>query len=1104
MECTGCGFDLQEGFAFCPQCGARQPKACHKCGYLCSCEFAFCPQCGTQLDAAKAAHKLVAIRASESVPLGRRPGLGGSPGDDLTTRPSAQQSPAEADRRTVTVLFADLTGFTALSESLDPEVMQTLQNEVFEELTAAVQNFGGFVDKFIGDALLALFGAPAVHEDDPERALRAALDMIDRMARMSARSGLSAGAPLALHIGINTGPVVTGGLGVGAAKSYSVTGDTVNVAQRLQGMAAPGAILVGPLTQRLTRHAFRFESLGDVTLRGKSGSVLAHRLVEPLASPRTARGLETQGLKAPLIGRDAELARLLGCLDLTCAGEAQLVRIFGEAGIGKSRLVREFVARVAGQPRFRNVAIRRNACSPLGEQPYGAIGAVVRSAAGMMPNETAADMRAKLGTLLSELGLGPEDARSLMPLLYHVLGIEDPDDALRHVEPERLRRQILYAVRTIVERRLELSPLLIIIEDLHWADKVSLEALRFVMDRLERASLMLLVTQRPGQSPDLPASSRVSQTTLRLTPLSADNGRQLLEALFGDAWTEASARTLRDQILDRADGNPLFIEEILRGFIDTGVLKPDGGRWRVAGEAAADIPATIEAMLLSRFERLPQNVRRLAQEAAAIGPRFEAGLLGAVAVDPTGLEAGLETLCEAEIVEEVADGASSSSSYRFKQTLLQHVIYQNLLMQRRVEMHERIGAALERLCGANPERLEDLRMLGHHFCRCAMPAKAARYLTTAADRARAVYANDDACRLYEQAVAALAAGGDAGHSQQGLELREQIADLGATAGRRDVAREQYIAILEAHRERGDSVAVARILRKLGGLLWHAGKRQKAEGYYAEAAIALDGRNAPVERALLLQERGRLAFRAGDFAVAAERAEEALRSIEVVAEGADAVPEGARATAEALNTKGVALARLGRNMEAIAEVERSVATAEAAGLLGAACRGYTNLAVLYTLVDPARAIDVCRRGLEVAARIGDLGFQARLFANLAVASCTFTDRCADEGVPAAEKAIEIDRALDQREHLAVPLIVLGQIHQCKLEPGLAERCYREALAVAEETGDPQQLFPCYDGLATLGLDRDDYAEAERYFSKAQELCSKHGLDTSTLVVLPFLD
>jgi adenylate cyclase len=339
-----------------------------------------------------------------------------------------------------------------------------------------------------------------------------------------------------------------------------------------------------------------------------------------------------------------------------------------------------------------------------------------------------------------------------------------------------------------------------------------------------------------------------------------------------------------------------------------------------------------------------------------------------------------------------------------------------------------------------------------------------------------------------------------------LMLRERIADLCRRSGLRDEARETYQRALEAHRARGEKGPAARTLRKLGALAWDGGRRNQAEEHYAEAARLLEGTNAPIEEAHLLQERGRIAFRLGDHVSAAKWADEALNRLRSAPEESDesARSEAARAAAEALNTKGVALARLGRSQDALREVERSVAGAEAAGLLGAACRGYTNLGVLYTVIDPARAIEVCRRGLETARRIGDLGFEARLLANLAVACCTFTDRCGDEGVPAAEKAIELDRALDQREHLPVPLIALGHIHQCHSQPEAAERCYCEALEVARETDDPQHLFPCYEGLATLRLDRGDLAEAEVYFAQAQDVCARHGLNPDSLIVLPFLD
>ncbi|WP_459593649.1 adenylate/guanylate cyclase domain-containing protein [Bradyrhizobium diazoefficiens] len=1106
MNCSCCGLEVQSGFAFCPKCGTKQPNACPGCGFPCAPDFAYCPKCGAFVSETPTGGQASARTSPTTLPIrSSSPPLAPAEEAQAAFRPQLDKIDSEANRRTITVLFADLSGFTAMSERLDPEVMQTLQNGLFEELTAAVQSFGGFVDKFIGDALLALFGAPAAHEDDPERAVRAALDMIDRTARLSERAKAYAGSPLLLHVGINTGHVVAGGLGAGVAKSYSVTGDTVNTAQRLQSMAAPGEVLVGPLTHRLTRHAFSYDSLGEVSLKGKMGSVLVHRLKEPLDTPRAARGLDTLGLNAPLIGRDAELARMIASLDLACGGAAQLVRLVGEAGIGKTRLVREFVARIRDQDRFAGVAIRQAACSPLGEQSYGTLAAVLRSAYGIAQKAGATEAEAKVAEALSELGLATDEADRLMPLYLHVLGLGDPNAVLRHVEPEQLRRQIFFAIRTVFERRLALSPLLIIVEDLHWADAVSLEALRFLMDRLERTRLMLLFTHRPMLELDQFGSSRISHATLRLPPLGDADGQRLLAAYFSHGWREPPGR-LFNRILDRAGGNPLFLEEIIRALIEAGTLERDGVQWRMTSdEAAADIPASIQALLLARLDRLPHQVRRLAQEAAVIGPRFDAAALGAAATEPARVEAGLELLCDAEIVEEIAGSNSISlRTYRFTQTMLQDVIYQNLLLQRRIELHGRIGGALERLYGHEPERLEDLILLGHHFSLSASKPKGARYLRAAGDRARASYANDDAIRLYQQALAVLLAGGE--REPERLVLYERIADLCGAAGRRNTAEEHYQSALEGHRALQDRVSEARILRKLGRLLWDAGKRIKAETHYAEAANLLGGIDAPIEWAHLLQERGRLAFRTGDHVAAARWADEALGYARSVPADADEQGrlEAARAIAEALNTKGVALARLGRHEEAVREVEQSVAAAETAGLLNVACRGYTNLGVLYTIVDPAKAVEVCRRGLDVARRIGDLGFQARLLANFAVACCTFTDRCTEEGVPAAEKAIEIDRALDQREHLAVPLIVLGQIHQCHFRPDLAALCYNEAIEVANETGEPQQLFPCYDGLATLSLDRGDMPEADRYFALAHDVCARHGLDPAGLIVLPFLD
>jgi adenylate cyclase len=302
------------------------------------------------------------------------------------------------------------------------------------------------------------------------------------------------------------------------------------------------------------------------------------------------------------------------------------------------------------------------------------------------------------------------------------------------------------------------------------------------------------------------------------------------------------------------------------------------------------------------------------------------------------------------------------------------------------------------------------------------------------------------------------------------------------------------------------VAAARVLRKIGALHWDAGDRERAEACFTDGLARLGDDGDPIERAHLFQEMGRLAFRAGDNAAAIAWAERALAEATHENEAAkepERLREAAIMRAQAYNTLGVALARTGRLAEAVEQIERSIGLAEERELLQAACRGYTNLGVLYSSLDPRRSIETCLRGLETAKKVGDLGFQSRLYANLAVAYCALTDRCEAEGVEAARAAIDLDRRLGLLDHLAVPLIVLGQIHQCNGEHSQAFAMYEEALGLAEQVGEPQLLFPCYDGLATLYLDTGNRDLAETYLGKAQGVCERAGVEPDALMVLPFL-
>jgi adenylate cyclase len=1030
---------------------------------------------------------------------------------------AAESGASETDRRPVTVLFADLSGFTALSERLDPEEIRALQSDLFQEMASVIDRYGGFVEKFAGDAVMAVFGAPVAHEDDPERAIRAAITMHKGMATLNGRWEHRVGRPLALHIGINTGPVVAGTLGSTAGAGYAVTGDTVNTASRLHTAAEPGQTLVSRETYRLTQHAFAFEPRGELVMKGKADSLSVYRALGLLEAPRSARGLEVHGLVAPLIGREDELGQMLTAFDRMLRGRAQVVSLIGEAGVGKTRLLSEFFLKLETSGQVKTTAVRRAACSSVGEPPYGVVAAFFREAYGVAPADSLEVAHQKLTSGLQALGAGEDEVSRVAPVLGYVLGLGS-GDPLRHVEPEQLKRQIFLALRTLCERRLQRGSLMLVVEDLHWADAASVETLRFLVDRLADHSLMLLLTYRPEFDTSTLISSRATHTAIRLPPLSAVDTDGLLAAFFGTS-ANSLPTALRELIIARAGGNPFYLEEIVRSLIASGTLARRNSGWACTTDAGTvDVPPTIQGLLLSRLDRLPAGARCLIQEAAVLGPMFDGQVLRKVCSEPEASESNLELLLDAELLAEVQRAAGSHTPaageghYRFSHALVQEVVYQNLLVRRRTDLHGHIGQVLEALCGCGeqPQRLEDMEALGHHYSLSADKPKGARYLMAAGDWARDLYANEDARRHYERALQTLGECG--GCDGERLAVRERLGDLLGPIGQREAALEHYEWVRRAAEAASDRGAQARICRKLGGLHWDAGDRDRALASFQAGLALLEGESQPIELAHLYQEMGRLAFRTGDNHAAIEWATRALGQIDRAAAGsagssashAPGQNQAAVAISHAYNTLGVALARLGRLREAVAHIERSMATAQAHGLLQTACRGYTNLAVLYSTLDPGRAIETCLKGLEMARKIGDLGFQSRLYANLAVAYCALTDQCEERGIGAAQASVDLDRQLGQLDHLAIPLIVLGQIYQCHGgDPARALQCYTEALGLAEEAGEPQLVFPCYDGLATLYLEMGDEAQAEQYMLKAQQVCERAGLDPDSLIVLPFL-
>src|SRR5262245_46343371 len=699
MACAGCGSEVSAGYAFCPRCGRRQPVACVACGAACEPDFAFCPRCGT----ARAASG--GVTPAEGI-VGKPAAAVAGPVPRAGT--AVHEPGRDADRRQWRVWFADVVGVTTLSERLDPEDVRAFQNALFATFSKSITRYDGFVEKFVGDAVLAVFGAPVAHEDDPERALCAALDMQAGAGDLDTDWACKVGQAIKLHIGIHTGPVVAGNLGEASAAAYAVTGDTVNTTARLLA-AASGSMLVSDATFALTKHRFAFEEPRELRLRGKAEPVIVHRLVGKLDEPRTARGLAAHGLTTAMVGRGDELNQLLAAFERTQRGRAQVVSVVGEAGTGKSRLIAEFIARLEAEGELEGVALRRAAGSSLGQPTYGIFANIFREGYDVGSEESLETARQKLAAGLQALGARPEVTEAIAPVLSYVLGLEET--RAHDLQPEQLKRQIALAARTLLERRLQQVSVLFVVEDLHWADAASVDLLRELAEHLADRRLMMLVTHRPDT--EMPLLKRAGQSFIRLAPLSVAEIRALVDGLFGPVTGNTSQ--LQDFIVARAGGNPLFVEEIVRGLLGRSALARDGHRWVCTAECdQVDVPATLQGLLLSRIDRLPIDVRRTLQTAAVLGAVFEEPVLRAIAAESGDIDLALERLIEADLIQD-AGSNHEASRYRFTHALLHEVVYQNLLMSRRTELHERAGGALELMVGPHPQRLSDLETLGHHW-----------------------------------------------------------------------------------------------------------------------------------------------------------------------------------------------------------------------------------------------------------------------------------------------------------------------------------------------------------------------------------------------------
>jgi class 3 adenylate cyclase/predicted ATPase len=692
---------------------------------------------------------------------------------------------AEAERRQLTVMFCDLVGSTVLSARLDPEDLRAVIAAYHRCVAAVIERAGGFVAKYMGDGVLAYFGYPRADEHDAERAVRAGLALVEAVVRLDT----AAGAPLQVRVGIATGLVVVGDLiGEGAAQEQAVVGETPNLAARLQALAAPGTVVIGPSTRRLTGGLFDYADLGAVEIKGFAAPVLPSRVLRESGAESRFEALRATA--TPLVGRDEELAMLQWRWQQAKSGEGCVVLLSGEPGIGKSRLAQTLIERLAGEPHTR----LRTFCSPHHRESalYPTITQLER-AAGFRREDTAEQRLDKLEAVFVR---ATNDLGEAVPLLAALLSIPTggrypPLDVTPQKQKERTLRTLVAQVEGLAAQQ----PVLMLFEDAQWSDPTSLELYDLIVDRVPALRVLLIVTFRPEFTPPWTARPHVTSRGLnRLAP------RQRAEMIAGVTGGKALPEEIAAQIIDRTDGVPLFVEELTKAVVESGMLTDAGDRYTATGSVPAlAIPASLQASLLARLDRLA-SVREVAQIGAALGRQFSHELIDAVAAIPQPqLDDALAQLVGAELI--YRRGTPPHAEYTFKHALVQDAAYGTLLRSRRQQLHARIGAALEsrfpEIVAAQPA------LLAHHCEEAGLSEKAIAYWLAAGRHAWARSASPEAVALLRRGLALVPALPESDWRRE-IELDLQIA-----LGQASIASQGWGAL-----EAGEAYARARELASM--------------------------------------------------------------------------------------------------------------------------------------------------------------------------------------------------------------------------------------------------------------------------------------------------